>query len=106
MNCMIGRVSTEKKDVEGMEIECSSRLLSRVSRSLRYYQKYQQKSDDQAMTPPPFELEVVEAALMVATGEWLSRLRHPLLVLHLQSRRSGGLALPPYLHSLAAAIIA
>ncbi|GAX82223.1 hypothetical protein CEUSTIGMA_g9651.t1 [Chlamydomonas eustigma] len=34
----------------------------------RYYKNYQQKSDEQAMTPPPFELEVVEAALMVATS--------------------------------------
>jgi hypothetical protein len=35
----------------------------------RYYKNYQQKSDEQALTPPPFELEVVEAALMVATSE-------------------------------------
>ena len=36
----------------------------------RYYQKYQQKSDEQPMTPLPFELEVVESALMVSTGGW------------------------------------
>lgn len=35
-----------------------------------YYSKYQQKSDE-PMTPLPFELEVVESALMVATGEGL-----------------------------------
>ena len=30
---------------------------------------YSKKTDDQPMTPLPFELEVVESALMVATGE-------------------------------------
>ena len=48
----------------------SSRDASTTRVLRRYYQKYQQKSDEQPMTPLPFELEVVESALMVSTGGW------------------------------------